>query len=225
MRLLSVIKSSLVPHGRQARKLRFGLYRGLRLEIDFASQTQLFLGLVERETHPLICEAVSKCVWAVDIGAGQGELSLFLLRHSHAQKIYAFEPQQSERDRIVRNLELNGMRPDGRLLIESRFVGCSSTPGFASLDSLELNRKTRGFLKIDVDGAEMDVLRSGQNLLQSAQMDILLETHSQALELECIDFLAARGFKCEVIKNAWWRAIVPEHRPIQHNRWLWATKS
>jgi hypothetical protein len=224
VRILSTIKSFVVPRGQQSRRVRFGVYRGLRLELDLASQMQIYLGLWERETYTFIREASSRCMWAIDVGAGRGELCLFLLRHSHAQKIFAFEPQQSETKMIDHNLHLNGVSSEDRFVVLSKFVGCSPTPDFVSLDSLDLDRLKPGFLKIDVDGLEMDVLRSGDGLLRSARMDILLETHSQPLESDCIDFLVARGFTCEVIKNAWWRVIVPELRPTEHNRWLWGTK-
>ena len=224
MRLVSKIKSFLVPHGQQPRTVPVGLYRGLRLEIDLVSQTQLYLGLWERETHAFIRQASSRCLWAIDVGAGKGELCLFLLHHSPAHRIFAFEPQQSETNVIVRNLRLNGVSSDDRCVVLAKFVGCAPTPDFISLDSLDLDRLKRGFLKIDVDGAEMDVLRSGDGLLTSAPMDIVLETHSPSLEVGCIEFLTARGFRCEVVKNAWWRVLVPEQRPTAHNRWLWATK-
>jgi hypothetical protein len=36
--------------------------------------------------------------------------------------------------------------------------------------------------------------------------------------------LTAQGFQLEVVPNAWWRVILPEMRPIEHNRWLAAWK-
>jgi hypothetical protein len=224
MRLLSTIKSFLVPKGHQPRTVQFGLFRGLRLEIDLKSRTQIFLGLWERETYPVIRKASLRCNWAVDIGAGQGELCLFLLERSSAKIIYAFEPQRSEVDLIFRNLELNNKLSGERFIVGTKFVGCSPSADFVSLDSLDLDRQKRGFLKIDVDGAELDVLRSGENLLRSAPMDILLETHSRQLEAECWNYLSDRGFRCEIISKAWWRAVLPELRPIEHNQWIWATK-
>lgn len=224
MRLISAVKVLFVPAGCHPRTVRFGIYRGLRLEIDLASKTQVYMGLWERETYQVIRKAAAKCVWAIDVGAGQGELCLFLLCRSRAQKIYAFEPQQSEIDIFLRNLKLNGASSTGRLSMASKFVGCSAAAGYVSLDSLDLDRQERGFLKIDVDGAELDVLRSGESLLRTATVDILVEAHSRRLETDCSDFLAGLGFRCEVIDKAWWRTIVPEQRPIEHNRWLWATK-
>ena len=95
---------------------------------------------------------------------------------------------------------------------------------YVTLDSLNLDRDKPGFIKIDVDGPECDVLDSGARLLSKADVCLLVETHSLELELGCIDRLEKLGYVCSVIRNAWWRIFVPEQRPIAHNRWLWAEK-
>jgi Methyltransferase FkbM domain len=88
------------------------------------------------------------------------------------------------------------------------------------LDSLSVP-ETNGFVKIDVDGAELDVLSSGETLLRFLRPYLLIETHSQDLETHCIGFLASLGYNVSIIRNAWWRIFLPEQR-IAHNRWLWA---
>jgi hypothetical protein len=147
-----------------------------------------------------------------------------MLRSSAATKVFAFEPQLSETAALQRNAQMNGLAGDARLRVRNQFVGRADRQDVTSLDALDLDRRQRGFLKIDVDGAEMDVLLSGRRLLAEAPLDIMLETHSAELERDCRQLLAAAGFTCQVIPNAWWRIFVPELRPIAHNRWLWATK-
>src|SRR5262245_12016553 len=44
------------------------------------------------------------------------------------------------------------------------------------------------------------------------------------IERACIESLKLAGFKSEVIRNDWWRAIIPEQCPIPHNQWLVAWK-
>jgi methyltransferase FkbM-like protein len=105
------------------------------------------------------------------------------------------------------------------------YVGIHGDAGQVSLDSLAAALLGRGFIKIDVDGAELDVLRSGPECLSRTGLDLLVETHSSQLEVECTDLLKRHGFECLVVRNAWWRTILPEQRPIDHNRWLWATRS
>lgn len=194
------------------------------MEIDLSHDTQLYVGLWERETHPFLRRAAERCAWAIDVGAGRGELCLYLLRRPSVRQLYAFEPQASEVAWLQRNLRLNNLEGNRQLSVLTRFAGCGPAETSTPLDALDVDRAQRGFIKIDVDGAEMDVLGSGANLFSETPIDLLLETHSQQLERECLAFLSAKGFNCQLIKNAWWRAIVPEMRPIEHNRWLWATK-
>jgi len=201
-----------------------GLYRGLKLEIDLSTQSQLYLGLWERETYSHILYAARRCRWAIDIGAGKEALCLFLLKHSKANKIFAFEPQQKEVDRIRLNLELNGEENSSRISIIDKFVGLGDELTVA-LDSLDVDVNLPGFIKIDVDGAEIDVINSGLELLGKGKVDIILETHSKALEIESLRLLKKLGYNCTIVKNAWWRILLPEKRPIEHNRWLWATKA
>ena len=79
-------------------------------------------------------------------------------------------------------------------------------------------------IKIDVEGAELDVLKSGNSILNNENVNLLIETHSKDLENDCVNFLENLNFNIKIIKNAWWRIFIPEYRPVDHNRWLWATK-
>jgi hypothetical protein len=46
------------------------------------------------------------------------------------------------------------------------------------LDQLDIDHSLHGFIRLDVDKSEFEVLRSGQQLLSYANVDILVETHS-----------------------------------------------
>ncbi|MCX7856944.1 MAG: FkbM family methyltransferase [Deltaproteobacteria bacterium] len=160
--------------------------------------------------------------WVIDVGAGRGELICLSARRTKILKIVAVEPLTAMYDLIVEHLRINGLLNDPRISILTKYV--SSVPNknidTVLLDSIDVPVGEHGFLKIDVDGAEMDVLMSGQQLLKKWPVDVLVETHSQVLEKSCADFLKKLGYKVELIKNAWWRFILPEQRPIEHNRWL-----
>ncbi|HMJ89548.1 MAG TPA: FkbM family methyltransferase [Candidatus Acidoferrum sp.] len=221
---LSALKRCLVPAGVQARRVPFGLYRGIVLELDLKDRTQLFLGLWERETYRWMRTAARRCEWMIDVGAGRGELCLFFLKHSRACPVVAIEPQASERELMRRNLALNGHESNDALIWVDKLIGCDDGSEFLPLDKLPVDFTRPGFIKIDVDGAEMEVLRSGEALFTHAPIDLLVETHSLQLEQECLSFLENLGLVCRIIPNAWWRSIIPEHRPIGHNRWLWATR-
>jgi hypothetical protein len=78
---------------------------------------------------------------------------------------------------------------------------------------------------MDVDGAEEKVLNGANTINTLTDVRWLIETHSSQLELLCERILTAAGFQIRIISNARWRVLVPEQRPIEHNRWLVAWKS
>lgn len=184
---------------------------------------QVYLGLWERETYSYLREAANTCRWMVDVGAERGELCLYFLKKSQAERVIAFEPQSSAVETIRSNLLMNGEQDNQAVTISSSFVGTADDPRYTPLDALDVEKGKRGFVKIDVDGYELDVLRSGEQLLPEGNVDLLVETHSKRLEDECLEWLWERGYRCQVIRNARWRFVVPEQRPTPHNRWLWAT--
>ena len=179
----------------------------------------------EREIYEYIKRSSIACEWMIDIGAGAGELCLYLLKNSKAEKIIAVEPLASEIDILKSNLSLNQEQSSKRIMVLAKCAGTANAPNYFSLDTLELEKDKRGFIKIDVEGYEMDVLQSGERLLSSTTVDLLVETHSKILEEQCLEWLVSKGYHCEVIMNAWWRVIIPEQRPIPHNRWIWATNA
>jgi hypothetical protein len=161
----------------------------------------------------------------VDVGAGKGELCLYFLKSSRAKNIIALEPQDSEIEIIRSNLALNGEQDNRGITISNKFVGTAEDSQFTPLDALDVDKGKRGFIKVDVDGYELDVLKSGETLLSEGIVDLLVETHSKRLEEECLEWLESKGYTCKIANNAWWRFAVPEQRPVPHNRWIWATNS
>src|SRR5262249_38330461 len=118
---------------------------------------------------------------------------------------------------LKENIDLNGAR---RITVLEQYLGIE--PGRVRLDALQVPRQQRGLIKLDADFAEFSILQSGEALLQESKPLLLVETHSPALERDCFAHLVGLGYNVEIIRNAWWRAFIPEQRPINHNRWLWA---
>jgi hypothetical protein len=221
-RPLSRIKSALITSGRKPRHVRWGLYSGLTLDLDLATETQIYLGLWERETYRFIRSAVIRSRWLVDIGAAKGELSILAATQPNITKVIACEPLGREVDILRANVKLNSAALKVPIDVVLKRVGTEGRPDTVPLDSLAVDRACPGLVKIDVDGAEMDVLRSGLGLLKSGAATLLVETHSKSLEHACVAFLADHDYQYRIIRNGWWRIIVPEQRVGDQNRWLWA---
>lgn len=224
MRLLSRIKSAVVPKGVKPRTILFGPLAGIRVELDLANNTQLFLGLFERETHPALRELSRGIKCAIDAGAAFGEQTLFFLLKTDAEKVFAFEPEPTLRAQVWKNVALNHV-PDAkdRLQLVPEFVG-SGDSGFA-LDRLFDSIDSPCFLKLDIEGAELAALQGAVRLLRERDMRLLVETHSAELEETCCEFLVSLGYAIELIDHAPWRRILPEQRSAAHNRWFTARRS
>ena len=132
---------------------------------------------------------------------------------------------------MVRRLQGNIERDDnlygdilsGRIEIVEKTIGAESCDKYIRLDQLDLDHSVHGFIKIEVDGSELEALRSGEQILSHVNVDVLIRTHSPELEVSCISFLEDIGYKCRIIETAWWRSLVPDRQRWRYNRWLFAT--
>jgi hypothetical protein len=225
MRLLSTVKQRLVPAGTAPRVIQSGPFRGLRMELDLRGQTQVFLGLFEREVHPWVTELSRDIHTAIDIGSAQGEYLLYFLSRTPAQQVLGFEPDESCWPALERNLALNALAGDPRLSLSNQFLSTDNDHRNVSLDGLLPKIKGPCLIKMDVDGQEGRILSGAGQFLAQAHARFIVETHSVELEREVIGIFAAAGYQTRIVTQAWWRLFVPEHRPGPQNRWLVATRT
>lgn len=210
----------VLPHGRHPRTIRAGFYRGIRLHLDLQCELQVYAGLYERETYADMRRLARGCRTFIDLGAAKGELSVYFLRKPGIERVIAAEPAENERVLFGANLALNSLRADQRLRIHAGFAGEGLGPDWRTLDDLAAGVPPPLFIKIDIDGPEAAVLATGQHTLATKDCRLLIETHSPEAELDCDAQLTGVGYRTRIIYPAWWRIVLPEHRPIPHNRWL-----
>jgi len=128
------------------------------MNLDLAYQTQIFLGLAEREIYPALQKFSRDARTAIDVGTAFGEYVLFFLKRTPAKRIFAFEPEPQMLARLHNNLVLNGLEQDPRLQFFSQFVGTTNDERTITLDSLVHQIEPPCIIKVDVDGAEINVL-------------------------------------------------------------------
>lgn len=224
-RPLSMIKNMILPKGKTIRTIHFGLYKNLKLNIDFTSQTQLYFGLWEKETHAHIKKLAKNINSAIDAGAGQGEQTLYFLARTAANKVFSFEPQESEHAEILSLLKANSIPSEKELILSNKYVGSETTSNSIRLDDLIPDLKLPCIIKVDIEGGEVSALRGATKLLQSSNVRWLIETHSLELEKSCVDIFKKNGYSVTIVYNAPWRIFIPEHRHLKTNRWLTAIKT
>lgn len=147
-----------------------------------------------------------------DIGAHAGIYSLLFSRT--AGKVFAFEPFPRNLAWLVRTLARNqadnvqvvpwalsgstgatrfrtgGHNSEGRLDPEGDLAVFAMTcDGFCAFQNVKPQ-----VLKIDVEGAEADVLRGAAGILSAAKPALLLSTHGDPVKEECFRILSDLGY-------------------------------
>jgi hypothetical protein len=221
MRALAALKNRVLPEGERPRTIVLGINRSCRMYLDLQHDTQRWLGMYEREIAPFLRRHSRRVSFAIDVGAADGFYTLYFLRHTSARRVIAVEPSKRQRERLVRNLNLNGLTEDKRLTIVRQPAGIAE--GSVALDSV-WGGQVPCVVKVDVDGPEVDVLAGSRGLLAADGVTWIVETHGPSLEEQCLDRFRLHGYQPTVVPNAPWRRILPEQRPIGHNRWIYAAR-
>ncbi len=206
--------------GARPRELSRGLLAALRFHIDTENQSLMLLGLYEREISNAIRLLASSCVSAIDVGAGSGWYTVFFASRPNLRPVLAIEPDDRGIELVRRNLALNVTIPETKFRVERKFAGEVDDERHCRIDTLAEDLPKPVLVKIDVEGAEVEVLRGAERLLASRSCALVVETHSPELERRCVGTLEAFDYGCRIVRPAWYRKLLPEHRPIPHNRWL-----
>ena len=135
----------------------------------------------------------------LDIGANIGNHSLFFALFCDVVEVVAFEPQKTCGDVFMRNVALNHL--EGKVRLQNRALGAetgrmaiarthpANSGGVAfradpsgpydatTLDACAFDRVD--FMKMDVEGAQLDVLQGGQETLRRDKPVIWVEMNSK----------------------------------------------
>lgn len=216
------IKKLLFGEGKAPRAVWYGPAAGVKLNIDPAAKAQRILGLDEREIAADFRRLAQGAKGFIDVGANDGYYCVLARHFNPTLATLGCEADAAYEAAARENFKLNFGEAPPPLQWEACFVGVGTTE--KPLDQLAVGLPRPLFLKIDVDGAELAVLDSASRLLDEPGTTLIVETHSPELEKGCLERLAARGYRCRILNPAWWRALVPEHRPLPHNRWFVAER-
>jgi hypothetical protein len=194
------------------------------MPVDTHGMSIRLLGLWESEIAGHVRRFCSDAHTACDVGANTGWYTMYFASRPNIRSVFAIEPDSSLLVRARENLQRNGEQFLARAVFVAQFCGDHDDERTVSLDTLLQDAEDPILLKIDVDGAELDVLRGATRILDDRRCVLVIETHSPELEEQCQTYLQSKGYDTRIIKNGWYRIIVPEHRPIPHNRWLVAKR-
>jgi len=213
--------------------LKCGYEIDLRLS-DHIAQRLLLSGNYEAEVSNAIFALIKPGMIVLDIGANIGIHTLHMARRVGRQgRVLAFEPNVVVREELEKNISINkitnvsvlkvalwerggeetfyfpedGMEAMGGLKPNSRFkVASEAKVETARLDSVlaQLNIRQVDFIKIDVEGAELNVLKGAGSLLDDNQRPPIMYEANPSNSLfysytpdELHQFLRAKNYEVE----------------------------
>lgn len=210
----AIVKKVVLPADRRPRRIPVGIARGVRMQIDFSHQTRHYLGLYEVELDRHLRRMLRPGVSAFDVGAQHGYDSLAFARRTRGP-VAAFECDERCLSLMDQSFALN---PDIAPLIRPVRAMVGIGEDRLGLDEWAFSEGfVPDFVKLDIEGGELDALRSGQRLLRERRPGLVVEVHSLDLERAVGRLLVDHGYRPVVVSQ---RTFLPDRRPMAHNRWL-----
>jgi hypothetical protein len=168
-----------------------------------------------------LTHALPKVEQLLDVGSNDGYFALgtaeAFRRNGVRGRIICFEPDVG----FVPGLEAAAQRYKGEGIefeIVPRFVGCTtSDPKAVRLADFNCDERPT-LIKVDVEGAEVDVLRGCGHWL-SARHLFLIEVHAHSLLAPLVELAASRGISLRQIDQKPHWLLGRESRDLD-NRWL-----
>ena len=179
----------------------------------------MWLGSYEADKQKLMTELSLEGTTVLDIGANVGFFSIFLSRLVGATgNVISFEPLPRNIEFIYQHIQLNKI--DNIEIISAAVsdkigkMKFANSPLYAqgyltdkgnvevnviTLDSLHNFINPVSLVKIDVEGAEIDVLRGGEKFFLENRPIILLATHGEKQANDCEEILEKYNYSMELI--------------------------
>lgn len=192
--------------------------------ITGSSNHGCWLGSYEYAKQRLFARMIHSGDVVFDIGANVGFYTLLAASRVRVDGVVvAFEPLRQNTHFLRRHLRIN--RFDGVRVIEAAVGKRNGTAHFQPHASSAMGRVSENgslvveqvsldelcdvraipdpmLMKIDVEGAELNVLEGASRMLARARPAIFLATHGALVHRECCDFLRAAGYSLRPIDDS-----------------------
>jgi hypothetical protein len=192
--MLDFVKRTL-PDRPMALRVWRGPFRGARIVANPRSSLRKLFGLYEHELNGWIETALSRVTRVVDVGANDGYFTLgcaaALHRRGRAGQIIAIEPQARHVDELRAAIG-RSRTPGITFEVVAAMAGAKVGPGMTTLDALAVTDRRNTLIKIDVEGAEGEVI-AGARLWTDPSNLFVIEVHSAALLADVARSFAERG--------------------------------
>jgi FkbM family methyltransferase len=225
-RILRPLVNKVLPAGPITVGVMSGPARGQRLLIYPRLEKYYWTGNHERPVQETIVAMLGPGGSFWDVGAHIGFMTLIGSRLvGHAGVVHAFEPMPANRERLERNIANNSAGnvqihalalsdENGRLtlhahestpmwtLVASRAATEGVEVEVRTVDSLAADLGIPALVKVDVEGAELDVLHGGVETLRRGLTTVIVEFNDTDCVAAARELLPWMAFK-QLASNHW----------------------
>ncbi len=226
--LRSALKRILPEKAIPLRILR-GPFRGATVCMNPRDSLRKVFGLYEHELNEWLDQVLTRVDCIIDVGANDGYFTFgcaaAFRRMEKEASILAFEPQEMSFCQLEQSL-IRQPKSGVAISLHQQFVGKCDEAATTTLDSAiddfarsnGARAMTHALIKIDVEGAELDVIDGAREALYGRHY-FLIEVHCQSYLATLRDRFATAGRQLIQINQRALPLIGGEHRS-ETNCWL-----
>ena len=189
-----------------------------------ASNHGCWIGTYERDAQVVLARYLGPGTVMYDIGANVGFFTVLAARRGG--EVHAFEPDPANFKVLTRHVSLNALAAvtAHEMAISDRDGTATFSPNGSMghlaeagipvrtvrLDTLLDSGMARpSVIKVDVEGAELEVLRGGSKLLSTYRPVVVISLHGVVdkgidVDTECLKLLRSLGYTCSRMKHGDW---------------------
>ena len=179
------------------------------------------LDFIANQWHNGLIREVVRSKTMLDIGSNIGNHTLYFINECGARFVYCFEPASDTFRILKRNIKVNHL--ENKTILFNVGVGCKSGEAIiasskdkntaytkiavseegnikvVSIDELSL-AETVGFVKIDVEGFELEVIKGMQGTLKKDKPIVMIEIWNDNFE-EINRIMHSLGYKVDILEQ------------------------
>lgn len=204
-----------LPKSAGPRKLSGGIAAGTTAQIDFDYDTAFYFGRHEVELHDHYRRLVKPGMKVFDVGMYRGWDALtFAVMTGEEVVTFDGNPDSLANTKVL--IEPSGYA--GKISLLNGYVGPKEVDGQVTLDATAETHFMPDFIKMDIEGAEANALRGANKILSQKKPAMVIETHGEEVEKDCIEQLEKFGYKITAVDAK--GKMFGANRVMDHNRWI-----
>jgi hypothetical protein len=172
-----------------------GPFRGARVVMNPRDSLRKVFGLYEHELNSWLEQALRRVSRVLDVGANDGYFTFgcaaaFRRLKKHGE-IIGFEPQSQHVSKLRESIAAQ-VSSNLKISIVQALVGATVGEGVVTLDSLPEDDRRNTLIKIDVEGAEVDVVKGASSWMSRTNLYVI-EVHQEEYLRSLKEMFALQG--------------------------------